>query len=349
MHRAAIYLSPVDDIRWFAPNNYGRLIVPRLRERGWSVATEGSNPARLSFAMSQTAGVEAFRFARRHRAPLAMYVWDLPPWRIGDGRPDHVFAVGGHLLRLPRLGRRFAMGRGFHSRVYWLARHAAAVWAPSHQSQQDITRHIGVQVTQVEYCYDSDRFTPGAADPLAGPPVLLSVSRLVPYKNQEAVIRVAARFEPRLRVRLVGSGDEHDRLADLARQLGVACTMESDLSADAIVAAYRSAAVVVCPSRFEGFGLTPIEAIACGVPVVASDIPPHREFLGPVAEYFSLDDDAGLEAAVRRALVRGVPDGSGIARLTLDAAADRFDVALGALTGRRRAHAMVPPAFPLEA
>jgi glycosyltransferase involved in cell wall biosynthesis len=324
----------VDDIRWFASNDYCRLVVPRLRARGWTIATGGDAPARLAFSMSPTTGVEAFRYAHHHRVPLAVYVWDLQPWRIGDGYPDHVFAVGGRLLRLPRLRGRFAMGRGYHSRVYWVARHAVAVWAPSRMSQQDVTRHIGVETTQVEYCYDSDRFVRGVAPADAGPAVLLSVSRLVPYKNQAAVLRVAARFEPRLRVRLIGSGDEHGRLAALAREVGVACTLEANLSPDAMAAAYRSAAVVVCPSRFEGFGLSPIEGIACGTPVVASDIPPHREFLGAAAGYFALDDDAGLEAAVRRALASGAPDPTGIARLTLDAAADRFDAGLRALPGR---------------
>src|SRR5207248_2140783 len=56
--------------------------------------------------------------------------------------------------------------------------------------------------------------------------------------------------------------------------------------------------VVVCPSTFEGFGLTPMEAIATAAPVVASDIPPHREFLGASPRYFTLGDDDGLD--VRR-------------------------------------------------
>src|SRR5205823_6068247 len=69
----------------------------------------------------------------------------------------------------------------------------------------------------------------------------------------------------------------------------------------AMVRAYRGAEVVVCPSRFEGFGLTPMEAIACGRPVVASDIPPHREFLGTAPRFFAVGDDDGLAAAIAAA------------------------------------------------
>jgi len=328
----------VHDVRWFAPNRYCALVVPRLLQKGWSVALDGDAPARLVVSMDAQVATAAFSFARRHRCAILVYLWDLPPWRLGRGRPDLVFALGDRLLRIPWPGRRYPQRAGYYSRLRFVASRAAEVWVPSRLTLERVGERFGLRCRQVPFCYDSDRFVPGPPFPAkGGAPVLLSISRLTPHKNQAAVLRAAARFEPRLAVRLIGAGDDRAALAELAADLGVQCSIESGLDDQAVLAAYRSASVVVCPSRFEGFGLTPIEGVACGVPVVASDIPPHREFLGDSVEYFPLDDDAALVAAIRRAMVRPPVPSSPLAPLSIDAAAARFDAGLQEVFGRLQA------------
>lgn len=315
----------MDDIRWFAPNRYCTLVVPRLRERGLEIALDGDRPARLAIAMDAQVAAEAGRYAARHRCPLIHYVWDLPPWWLGRGRHDWVWLLAGRYFWLPRVGRRYAGRRGFYSRLRYVAAHAAAVWVPSAATAASVRERFGLDCRRVPFCFDSDRFTPAAAIRRPG---LLTVSHLTPHKNQAAVIRAAARLEPKPAVRIIGKGPERMSLERLAVTLGVPCTFESDLTEAEMVTAYRTAEVVVCPSTFEGLGLTPLEAIATATPVVASDIPPHREFLGTSPHFFTLDDDRSLVAAIVAARAGPPPSRDVLSGVTIDAAVERFWVGL---------------------
>jgi len=74
-----------------------------------------------------------------------------------------------------------------------------------------------------------------------------------------------------------------------------------------LAAIYTGAHALVFPSDDEGFGLPPVEALACGTPVAASDVPPLREVLGDRATLVARDDLDRLVAAAEAA-VRPAPD-----------------------------------------
>ena len=65
---------------------------------------------------------------------------------------------------------------------------------------------------------------------------------------------------------------------------------------------YARASVFGYLSEYEGFGLTPLEALAAGVPIVVLDTPVAREVYGEAAEYVAPGDEAGAAAALRRFL-----------------------------------------------
>jgi D-inositol-3-phosphate glycosyltransferase len=129
---------------------------------------------------------------------------------------------------------------------------------------------------------DLDRFGPhGPAARRNAPHRLVSVGRLVPRKGFDTIIR-ALPMLPRIELVIAGgpergriAGDaEAGRLLDLARSLGVAdrVTLPGQVSRADIPALLRSADAVVCTPWYEPFGIVPLEAMACGVPVVAAAV-----------------------------------------------------------------------------
>jgi alpha-1,3-rhamnosyl/mannosyltransferase len=77
---------------------------------------------------------------------------------------------------------------------------------------------------------------------------------------------------------------------------------------------YAQASVFAFLSEYEGFGLTPLEALAAGVPIVVLDTPVAREVYGPAAEYVSAGDIDGTAAALRRFLVSAAAGREQLAR-----------------------------------
>jgi alpha-1,2-rhamnosyltransferase len=74
---------------------------------------------------------------------------------------------------------------------------------------------------------------------------------------------------------------------------------------------YRGAAATISASAGEGFGLPVVESLSLGTPVIASDIPAHREIGGAYCRFFPPGDAAALSAALREALAGALPRPTG--------------------------------------
>ena len=182
------------------------------------------------------------------------------------------------------------------------------------------------------------REAPRAFPPLpwqpAGPPSVLYVGPLARHKNVTTLVRAFA--QPALagaRLRIAGAGDPR-AAARACAAAGVPPGTVEVLGAvtDAELARlYAGAHVVAAPSLHEGFGLTLLEALAAGAPVVASGIAAHREVGGEAVTYVAdpgdpaawaaalaacLDDPRGARARVEPAA------GERVARYTWEGAAD---------------------------
>src|SRR5260370_40198555 len=179
----------MDDARWFAPNRLCTLVGRRRRELGPTIGLGGDRPARLAIAMDAQVAAVAYVYSARRHSALIHYVWDLPPWRLGSGRPDWVWYGLRRYWRLPRPGRGYAARRGYCSRLRFVARHAREVWVPSALTAASVRQFFGVPSRRVPFCYDSDRFRPApgpAPVPSAPrPDVLRTITRVCPTHNTD--------------------------------------------------------------------------------------------------------------------------------------------------------------------
>ena len=129
---------------------------------------------------------------------------------------------------------------------------------------------------------DSKRFTPGPPGRRSPVPSFLYVGRLKRYKGIAFAIKalaLARRQRPDLRLEIAGTGDHRPELERLATSLGLdrAVVFHGFVSEERKIDLMRSAWANVFPSPKEGWGITVIEAAACGTPSLASDSPGLRD------------------------------------------------------------------------
>ncbi len=209
------------------------------------------------------------------------------------------------------------------------AKRASAVVCGSAETRERLTAVLGTppgRVSVVPYGV-SDAFQPAAIAGDAGAGgFVLAVGTFEPRKGLDtlhaAMRRLnASRAEP---VQLVVAGrpgwGAEATVAALRADPNV--TVVEGPSDDELAELYRGAGLLAFPSRAEGFGLPVAEAMACGCPVVSSDLPSVREFAGDAPIYVAVGDDSALAEAVasmlddaetrRRHVARGVELASGL-------------------------------------
>jgi glycosyltransferase involved in cell wall biosynthesis len=129
-------------------------------------------------------------------------------------------------------------------------------------------------------------------------PILLYPARAWPHKNHTRLFEAFAilrKHDPSLRLVLTGGGLERlGQLPENVERWGIVPAAE-------LASLYRRAACLVFPSLYEGFGLPPLEAMACGCPVAASNMTAIPEVCGDAAVLFDPNDPESIANAVLEA------------------------------------------------
>jgi len=223
----------------------------------------------------------------RSRVPVVLTVHDLLAFR----HPEYVPGAYSRILR---------------TMIRLAARGATRVVTVSRASRDDIVELLRVPAERVVV-------TPLAGSPAVAVPDgarrrddrLLAVGNRMPHKGFETLLEALARLDADARPHLVITGSHgDDPLAPVVERLGLAdsVTLRGWLSRDELDRLYAESTALVFPTRFEGFGLPPLEAMSRGCPVIVSDLPVMHEVAGDAAVYVDPTDPEAVAAAIRSLL-----------------------------------------------
>ncbi len=134
------------------------------------------------------------------------------------------------------------------------------------------------------------------------PPLAVFVASHERRKNHAMLVRAMRPLAGRVQLALIGRASGPQRRALQALAGGLRITFHEPSSHAGVAAWTRAADIALFPSLNEGFGLPPLEAMAAGVPLIASDIGAVREVTGRCATLVPPDDPAAWTAAVRGVL-----------------------------------------------
>jgi len=236
------------------------------------------------------------------RGPLVVTLHDLTPLLVPGAMPS---------------GARRLVYRAGNARA---ARLASRIIVPSRATAADVTRLFAVARGKLAVTAEAaDDFASGPSGPLIGaladlaaPPYLLSMGNTKPHKDLPTLLRAFAQLapaRPELRLLLVGADPPGYLAAALAgAPAGEAPDVRASVAFTGPVTdaelrkLYAGASAFVFPSRYEGFGLPPLEAMALGAPVVCADAASLPEVVGDAALLFPAGDAAALARTLARVL-----------------------------------------------
>jgi glycosyltransferase involved in cell wall biosynthesis len=267
------------DPRWAGHHGIGRFAIEVTKRLAGAVPLplRGSpvdplDPVRLSLALRGRPGGVFFSpgfNAPVHTAtPFVFSIHDLIHLRVPEERSAIVKAY-------------------YEIFVKRAVRRCARVVTVSQFSKRAIVEWTGVEQEKVVVAGNGVdcSFRPVGPRYQVGAPYLLYVGNRKPHKNLGRLLEAFALLRRRVPVKLLLSGVADEGIVEASKRLGMAgdVLFSGEIREDELPAYYRGAEALVLPSVYEGFGLTALEAMACGTPVVAANAGALPEVVGDAA------------------------------------------------------------------
>jgi L-malate glycosyltransferase len=306
-------------------------------------------PAQSSFALALAA--EMIEVAQAERLDL-LHVHYAVPHALGAYLARQVLRAGAPKLLITLHGTdvtRIGADPKFSSLTRFAVLAADGITTPSRWLAEQAYLRLGLpRETNIEVIpnfVDTHRFRPSRPKIVPAERILTHVSNFRPLKRVEDVVRIFARVRGEIpaQLRLVGDGPERPRVEALVHTLGLAGDVKFLGESADVAEVLQTSDVFLLPSETESFGLGALEAMACGVPVVASKVGGLPEvvldgetgFLAPVGAVEEMSEhvrrllsDGDLHARMSRA-ARDRAE----AHFQLEPAAERYQAAYRRVVG----------------
>ena len=282
--------------------------------------------------------------SRREALALARQGPGVRPFQIWHVRrdPEMQWALFARdMLRLPiRIVFTSAAQRRHSAWPRWLISRMDAVIATTEDAARYVPNTTAVVPHGVDvdiFCPADDRAAAWARLGLGGARAIACIGRIRPEKGTDLFIDTALRVLPQfpdLTALVVGRAKAEHRgfLADLKDRVRKAGMEErirfvGEVPAKEMPALVRALSLLVALPRYEGYGMTPLEAMASGVPVIASDTGHFREFLGDGAGIIVPSEDSLAAAEPVSRLLRNSDLHHAMARTAMHRARTQFGIA----------------------
>jgi glycosyltransferase involved in cell wall biosynthesis len=294
-----------DDLRLLANTRRLERSIPGAHEvgvriKGTPIWREAFLPLWLAQARADVLWAPDGMLPRRCPVPTVLTVHDLAPLRLDRIKPAR-------------------HERRFRTAVARSARRATRVIAVSRTTAEDVEAHYGVGASTVSVIPNGvdDAFAPGDRDAARAAvrerwgievPFVLHVGALEPRKGLDVLIEAAAlaRAEGAAwRLALAGAPGFGGERIEAAARASSACDLLGPVSDGELLDLLRAAGAFAAPALYEGFGIAPLEAMACGTPVaIAAGSGGLEEVSGPASIVVGERSAGAWRAAVERALAR---------------------------------------------
>lgn len=273
-------------IAHFFYNEYGRRFCDYLPDSIEFIDNACDESVDMIYCGTISRLADAMHAKVKYKKSLICWVWDIPyNWKEWAMTPEE------QLFNPPN-------SHGNLLSIIDALKQCDLVISASKHTQKVLWDQFQVVSEQMYFYVDLDLdLTP---PPKSGEKSIIQVSRIVPHKRFE--ISIDAVQNLKIPLTCIGMSKNALYFKKLQEHAKHNVTFLHNISRDQVIIELIKATVLVSPSIFEGWGLSPIEAIACGTPVILNDMPVFREVYGDAAIYHKQDDVEDLRQKIEMVL-----------------------------------------------